>query len=65
MTCVFDTATGMHTFDGELDLDHQMIGPFCQWILDIPVDSNDGLELGGLESIEVEFEGNCRTFANA
>jgi hypothetical protein len=60
--CTYNAKTGKQTGDGALDKDHRMIGPFCQWMINIPA-SNKGLDLSGLKSIEIEFEGTCRAFA--
>ncbi len=45
-----------------LDRDHRMIGPFCAWIIRIPEAANDKLNLTGLHSITVEFQGKFRAF---
>ena len=42
---------------GFLDAQRQMIGPFCQWSIRIPREYNSELDLSGLRSIIIEFEG--------
>ena len=49
----------------QLDPGRRMIGPFCQWMLDIPKDENADLDLSGLEEITIEFEGTDQPFPRA
>jgi len=48
---------------GFLDAQRQMIGPFCQWSIRIPREYNSELDLSGLRSIIIEFEGTYQSFA--
>jgi hypothetical protein len=60
----YNAKTGRSTGNGALDEDHTSIGPFCEWTLAIPAKANAGLDLSGLESITVEFEGTWRKFVS-
>jgi hypothetical protein len=61
--CRYDANSSSPVEFTALDRDHQMIGPFCSWILRISKSSNGaGLDLSGLQSITVEFKGNYRAF---
>jgi hypothetical protein len=44
----------------ELDKDHTMIGPFCEWIIEIPKAWNKQLDLSEFESIQFDFKGEFR-----
>jgi hypothetical protein len=44
--------------------DQEMIGPFCQWRLEIPATLNKELNVNELKS-KVEFEGTMRAFVGA
>jgi hypothetical protein len=60
--CRYDAQTGTFPGGGELDQDHKMIGPFCEWEITIDKTLNMNLDLTGLESINIEFEGTYRAF---
>jgi hypothetical protein len=58
----YNAKTGSYHDKGALDEDHRLIGPFCEWELDIEEAWNKDLDLTELESIKVEFEGVYRSF---
>ena len=46
-----------------VDQDHALIGPFCEWEIEISKQGNKGLDLSQLSSIKLEFKGTHRGFA--
>ena len=60
--CEFNSRNNEFMGDGALRPERWMIGPFCEWIIEIPKEANKNLDLTGLTGIEIEFEGTCQTF---
>ena len=54
------TLTGTSSAQVKLDKDHTMIGPFCEWIIEIPQAWNKQLDLSQFESIQFDFKGEFR-----
>ncbi|KAL7800149.1 hypothetical protein V8C37DRAFT_364274 [Trichoderma ceciliae] len=51
---------GVDTSDGEISRQkdgYAPIGPFTQWKIDIPLETNDGLDLSGVTNAYLEFDG--------
>lgn len=56
-TSEFDKSNDKFTRGGALREERWMLGPFCEWIIEIKKESNEDLDLTKLHSIEIEFEG--------
>ena len=46
-----------------LDEDHLLIGPFCEWTVAMPENSNLHLNPASIESLRLDFRGTCRSFS--